>query len=220
MVRRNGSWLATPGSKVSSYVDTNPPAGATYVLKSWGANGTTTETCTTGPATPPPATGCAVTEVVCTRARANSRSSRIRGAHKLGRPVSGWNTPGYYDAVRRSDANLQALITELDRVGILDQTTIIVTSDHGGPAGSDSHRDARVAANSTVPFVVYGADTGTGVDLYAINPTRFDPGTSSINKSGPQPVRGHAAGNLALDLLGLPAIPGSVVNADHSLRVK
>ncbi len=444
MVRRNGSWLATPGANVSSFVDTNPVAGATYVLRSWGADGTTSETCTTGPATQSP-TDCTVTDVArgvqlkwaddggvhiirrngswlatpgpnvssyvdtnpfngasylvrtrtadgaisdraCRRATtqptptgdrrfvvhvsidglradqvrsgnmttlaklANNGASTLNArtdpaltqtlpnhtsqftgrfvwgsrGHRIavnedpgitvhqaaggyvssvfdvvhdnggrtvvytgkskfslienswgpraGAPdttgvdngrdkidvfekeppdvsvgpfvrdlvagrgptfgffhirtpdefghVSGWNTPGYYDAVRRADANLEDLVDELDRVGILDQTTIIVTSDHGGPTGSASHRDASLAANFTIPFVVYGADVGTGVDLYAINRTRVDPGNRLVNKSGPQPVRGHDAGNLALDLLGLPPIPGSVVNADHSLRVR
>lgn len=35
VVRRNGSWLATPGSGVATYTDNSSPAGATYELRSW-----------------------------------------------------------------------------------------------------------------------------------------------------------------------------------------
>lgn len=133
--------------------------------------------------------------------------------------TEGWLTPGYADGVEKADANLQALINELEDVGVLDQTTLIVTSDHGGPAGGTDHSNSGHRDNFTVPFVVWGLDVGRGLDLYEINATRVDPGFAQINRSDPQPIRGHDAANLALSLLGLPAIPGSVVNADQRVAV-
>ena len=38
VVRRNGSWLATPGSGTSSFTDPSSPDGATYEIRTW-ANG-------------------------------------------------------------------------------------------------------------------------------------------------------------------------------------
>ena len=35
VIRRNGSWLANAGTGVARYVDTSPPAGATYVVREW-----------------------------------------------------------------------------------------------------------------------------------------------------------------------------------------
>ncbi len=133
--------------------------------------------------------------------------------------VNGWLTPGYTAAVMQSDALLQELVDALAFAGVLDQTTIIVTSDHGGPANDDSHRDHTNVENYTVPFVVWGQGVLPGADLYELNPDRDEPGVGQPERWVATPVRGHDVGNLALDLLGLPPIPGSFANADQSLRV-
>lgn len=134
--------------------------------------------------------------------------------------TSQWNSDGYRQGVMESDAILGDLLGLLEVAGVLADTTIIVTSDHGGPTGDDGHEKADLAENYTVPFVVSGVGVGEGLDLYELNVDhRTDPGTGRPNKSGPQPIRGHDVANLVLDLLGLPAIPGSLVNADQSLLV-
>lgn len=74
VIRRNGKWLAKGGKGVSSYVDQNAPAGATYVVRTWksgvssdrncteGSPVTTTTTTTTPPPPPPPPDdGCVAT---------------------------------------------------------------------------------------------------------------------------------------------------------------
>jgi hypothetical protein len=45
VIRRNGSWLATPGSGVDQYLDTAAPAGAQYVLRTWVSGVRTDWTC-------------------------------------------------------------------------------------------------------------------------------------------------------------------------------
>ncbi len=35
VLRRNGSWLVTPGSGVSTYTDFDAPVGASYELRTW-----------------------------------------------------------------------------------------------------------------------------------------------------------------------------------------
>ena len=132
----------------------------------------------------------------------------------------GWSTDGYLQGVRDADMILGELLAALDAAGVRDATTIIVTADHGGPAGGDDHGKQDLSDNYTVPFVVSGPGVAVGADLYALNlESRTDPGIGRPNKAGPQPIRGHDVANLSLDILGLPPIPGSVVNADQSLRV-
>jgi hypothetical protein len=59
-----------------------------------------------------------------------------------------------------------------------------------------------------------------GTDLYALNSaSRQEPGTSQIGLDAVQPIRGHDVANLALDLLGLPPVPGSVANVRQDLRI-
>ena len=77
-----------------------------------------------------------------------------------------------------------------------------------------------------IPFAVWtgdDADDDSGsADLYELNAgTRFDPGlTQPPHDSDTPPIRNSDAANLALDLLGLPAIPGSTINAKQDLRIE
>ena len=131
-----------------------------------------------------------------------------------------WGSEEYAEGVTEADTILGDLLDRLDIAGVLDTTTVIVTADHGGPLGGNNHEKQDLVDNYTVPFVVFGPDVAAGADLYELNAgVRTDPGTSRPNKQGPQPIRGHDVANLSLDLLELPPIPGSVVNADQDLRV-
>ena len=75
--------------------------------------------------------------------------------------------------------------------------------------------------SAIVPFYVWGPDAGVGHgDLYAANPTRYDPGTGfPYSLTVWPPIRNGDAANLALDLLGLPSITGSIINARQDLSV-
>ena len=68
VIRRNGSWLATPPAGTSTYVDSNSPPGAGYVIRTWsggaqvdnvcGTSTTTTNPGSTTTTAPPPPTTC------------------------------------------------------------------------------------------------------------------------------------------------------------------
>lgn len=134
---------------------------------------------------------------------------------------SGWGSSEYSDAVAESDRLVGLITRHIAQNGAWnDSTGFILTSDHGGPLGGLSHHVSENPDNFTIPFVVSAPGVSAGADLYALNAsTRTNPGRSQIGLTGAQPIRGHDAGNLALDLLGLPAIPGSVFNANQDLRL-
>ena len=98
------------------------------------------------------------------------------------------------------------------------RTTIILNTDHGGTGFG--HSNEKKAENYTIPVMVWGAGVGRG-DLYAINrKVRTDPGKERVDYGGEdQPIRNGDTGNLALSLLGLGPIPGSMINAKQDLRV-
>ncbi len=134
--------------------------------------------------------------------------------------LDGWGSTMYEDAVTSSDVLVGQLLDGLEAAGLRSTTTIIVTADHGGPIDGIDHSGVGNAQNFTIPFVVGWAGTSGGDDLYALNAdggVYADPGFLRINRDGPQPIRGHDAANLSLDLLELPALDAPAVNAAHSL---
>jgi hypothetical protein len=76
--------------------------------------------------------------------------------------------------------------------------------------------------NYIIPFIVWTGDQRAAGDLYQLNAdTRLDPSLKNPPMSAAlQPIRNADAGNLALSLLRLPAIPGSTANALQDLRIR
>ncbi len=132
---------------------------------------------------------------------------------------SGWGSANYMNAIVTVDGYLDQLFELVENDATLaGRTAIVLSADHGG-TGFD-HSIATNALNYTIPFFVWGAGVAHG-DLYAYNTdTRTDPGTGrpNYNASG-QPIRNGDGGNLALSLLGLGPIPGSLINSGQNLRV-
>jgi hypothetical protein len=124
----------------------------------------------------------------------------------------------YLNAVRRTDRHLGELLAAIDSDPSLADVTLVLTADHGFLEGSTSH-SPKVLSDYRIPFVAWGAGVRSG-DLYALNPDYRDPGTKRPTYAAKrQPVRNGDLANLALDLLGLQAVPGSELNLAQDLDV-
>lgn len=129
----------------------------------------------------------------------------------------GFMSPAYLDAVARTDRLIGKLVRAVEGDEELRREVVVVlTADHGGK-GRD-HFDPTRYANHRVPFLAWGPGIAPA-DLYALNPDRSEPGRTRTSYAGRQPVRNGDLANLALDLLDLPAVPGSEHNADLDLDV-
>ncbi|WP_416953782.1 alkaline phosphatase family protein [Nocardioides sp. T5] len=128
----------------------------------------------------------------------------------------GFMSPRYLRAVEQADRLVGVIVdavrTDAELVG---RTAIILTSDHGGLGAS--HSDSRKLANYRVPFMVVGPGVAAGADLYELNADDYrDPGKRRTGyRQSLQPVRNGAVANLTLDMLDLPAVPGS----EHNFRL-
>jgi len=132
---------------------------------------------------------------------------------------SGWNSTAYYRSVMKVDSLLDRIFDLIDGGPMAGVTAVIVTSDHGGIG--TSHDNPLLPENYTIPLYVTGPGVPAGYDLYAFNPaSRLDPGDSRPDyEASPQPVRNGGSSNLALELMGLGPIAGSVINSQQDLDV-
>lgn len=134
--------------------------------------------------------------------------------------ASGWGSAAWNSAVRTVDGYLGDIFALVEGDPILrGRTWIIVSADHGG--SGTGHSDPADPANYVIPFFVWGAGVAPGADLYALNAAvRADPGGGRPDYNAvPQPIRNGDGANLALSALGLPAIPGSSIDAGQELVV-
>lgn len=135
---------------------------------------------------------------------------------------TGWGSESYINAIRRVDTYLGELFDliedEVNNPLMAGQTAIVLSSDHGG--SNMAHGNATNPEHFTIPFYVWGAGVAQG-DLYALNEgSRVDPLAAQLSyTAASQPIRNGDGGNLALSLLGLGPIPGSMINDEQDLRV-
>jgi hypothetical protein len=136
-------------------------------------------------------------------------------------------TPGslYLEGVKAVDASLGMIFKLVDEdPELAGRTAIILTTDHSGELWTTFHvlLPPIFVGSGIIPFYVWGPGVTAGADLYALNPTtRADPGGEIPPASAsPQPIRNGDAANLALDLLGLPPVPGSAINRAQDLSVQ
>jgi hypothetical protein len=140
--------------------------------------------------------------------------------------AEGWvMTPGsaYRKAVAECDAAIGMLFQAIDAEPRLrGHVAIVLTADHGGGKPLRSHVEHRQPEDYLVPFLVWlGADREPQ-ELLALNADRrliVPAGEYVPAERTPAPIRNAEAGNTALQLMGLPPIPGSTANAKQDLRL-
>ncbi len=135
--------------------------------------------------------------------------------------AEGFLGPEHLAAVEEADRLLGRLVAAIEaRPRLRRHVTVIVTADHGG--GTGGHGNPTALVNFKIPFVVWGAGVKAGANLYDLNRRDYrNPGRQRTRYGVRRPpVRNGDAANLATDLLGLRALPGSQFNADQSLDVR
>ena len=127
----------------------------------------------------------------------------------------GFMSPAYLRAVTATDRLVGKVMRSItSSPALAGHTAIILTADHGGRGAS--HRAPARPANYTVPFMVWGPDVARGANLYAINPAYTNPKGDRTTYAD-APIRNGDVANLALDLLELPAVPDSELDAAQDL---
>lgn len=130
--------------------------------------------------------------------------------------ASGFMGPQYLTSVVQTDKLLgQVLTTISSRSSLRKHTMVVLTADHGGNGAS--HSDPTKLANYRIPFMAWGPGVPAGRDLYAINSTMSDPGTTRPGYRGKQPIRNGDVANLTTDLLDLATVPGSELDRPRTL---
>ena len=124
----------------------------------------------------------------------------------------------YLDAVEQTDRLLERILnTVADRPELYRNTLVLLTADHGGEGAT--HSAAEKLKNYRIPFMAWGPGVPAGRDLYSLNPSFRNPGSSRTNYGGMQPIRNADLANVVTDALDLPRVPGSEFNSTRSLNV-
>ncbi|MCB1236001.1 MAG: alkaline phosphatase family protein [Verrucomicrobiae bacterium] len=147
----------------------------------------------------------------------------LRDCDSAGHKDSWDLTPGspYLEAAKKVDGLIGRLLEMIDTTPALNgRTWLVITADHGGWTGTKGHGENDQPDNFTIPFYAWGPGIPGGKDLYELNSaTRRDPGKENPDyNADAQPIRNGDAGNFCLSLLGLPAIPGSTINAAQDFK--
>lgn len=84
---------------------------------------------------------------------------------------SGWCSPEYYDICKKLDGCVEAIVKAIEEAGILDESIIIVTSDHGG---IDRHHGGSTINELEAPFVIWGKGIKKGYCFDDISMMQYD----------------------------------------------
>jgi arylsulfatase A-like enzyme len=76
--------------------------------------------------------------------------------------AAGWGTPQQLEAMAHADACVGRLLDTAKDTGVLDETLVIVTADHGGAGRSHGAEDAR---SRTIPWILWGPGVRKNFDL-------------------------------------------------------
>lgn len=124
----------------------------------------------------------------------------------------GWGSAAWSNAVRHVDQQLGRILRAVEENPALSNSTaIILSTDHGG-LHLYGHGNPAERYEYTIPLFVWRPGIPGGADAYDLVPNRHNPGTDRIDYvSANEPLRNGDGGNLALTLLGLPPVPGSLM---------
>ncbi len=124
----------------------------------------------------------------------------------------GWGSEIWNKEVEKIDGLLGKMLDSINNAPRMkNKTAIIITADHGGTG--KGHGNTSDINNFAIPFYVLGPNLKKNTDLYQeVQGIRHKPGPTNPPYTHPkQPVRNGDAANLALLLLGLPPIEGSIM---------
>ena len=127
---------------------------------------------------------------------------------------NGWGSDIWNEWIKRTDFDLGLIFDAVESSPLMNgKTSVILTTDHGGVGFSHLQPDA--PESYTIPFFLWGTDVPAGEDLYGLySETVTDPGDARPDyNASAQPIRNGDSANLALELLGLPNIPGSSIDS-------
>ncbi|MBQ9875391.1 MAG: alkaline phosphatase [Thermoguttaceae bacterium] len=100
----------------------------------------------------------------------------------------GWGTPEYQKMLTTIDDYVGKLLADIEAAGIMDDTVVLFSSDHGG--SDKGHGDARMD-HMEVPFLIYGKGVKKGEITDAV--ANFDLAATVawiLGAKQPQPWRG------------------------------
>lgn len=128
----------------------------------------------------------------------------------------GWGSARFMKAVRTLDTRIKHVVRAIEaNPATAGSTLVVVTASSGGK--HHSQRGTK-AANYKIPVIVWGHGVPAS-DLYAMNPAYLDPHSANPGYTTGQPIRNGMVANLATATLGLPAVPGSVLDSGQDLNV-
>lgn len=128
-----------------------------------------------------------------------------------------WNSSAWIEqGTKVVDGYLDSILSAIDASdSYKGRTAIIVTADHGGGTASgtgNSHTDASAVYNINIPLFLWGPGIPGNTDAYALFKNRTPPEPAARPNSAPgtpQPLRNTDTANIAMTLLGTPAVTGS-----------
>jgi endonuclease/exonuclease/phosphatase family metal-dependent hydrolase len=128
----------------------------------------------------------------------------------------GWGSAKSMKALHTLDTRIKHMVRAIEaNPATAGSTMVVVTASSGGK--HHSQRGTK-AANYRIPFIVWGHGVPAG-DLYAMNPSYLDPHGTNPGYTGGQPIRNGMVADLVTSTLGLPAVPGSVLDSGEDLNV-
>ena len=74
----------------------------------------------------------------------------------------GWGTPAYYKAIHETDTRIRAILQSVKDAGIMDQTVVLVTADHGG---IKTGHGGKTLQEMEIPWIIYGRDVKRDQEL-------------------------------------------------------